>query len=48
MVVEKSGKINKDYILLNPPLGKGKFFILVKKYILIKGAFGEVRKGIHR
>jgi calcium-dependent protein kinase len=30
----KQGKINKDYTLLNPPLGKG--------------AFGEVRKAIHK
>jgi hypothetical protein len=24
LVVEKTGKIGKDYTLLNPPLGKGK------------------------
>jgi calcium-dependent protein kinase len=25
LVVEKTGKIGKDYTLLNPPLGKGTF-----------------------
>ena len=25
MVVEKIGKINKDYMLLNPPIGKGAY-----------------------
>ena len=24
MVIEKSGKINRDYTLLNPPLGHGR------------------------
>lgn len=33
-VVEKTGKIEQDYTIINPPLGKG--------------AFGEVRKGIHK
>lgn len=39
---EKSGKIYNDYSLLNPPLGKGTLIT-----ILI-GAFGEVRKAIHK
>ncbi|KAL4455093.1 hypothetical protein ABPG74_006475 [Tetrahymena malaccensis] len=34
MVGEKMGKINKDYTLMNPPLGKG--------------AFGEVRRAVHK
>lgn len=34
MVVEKSKKINQDYTIMNPPLGKG--------------AYGEVRKAIHK
>ena len=34
MVVEKTGKIEQDYAIINPPLGKG--------------AFGEVRKAIHK
>ena len=38
----KTGKITKDYTLLNPPLGKG------EKLWLILGAYGEVRKAIHK
>lgn len=50
-VTEKLGKINKDYTLLNPPIGKGASFFLKKKKIecfFILGAFGEVRKAIHK
>ena len=42
-VTEKMGKITKDYQLLNPPLGKGYYYL-----IKIIGGFGEVRKAIHR
>lgn len=28
-VVEKHGKINRDYTLLNPPLGKGKLIYAI-------------------
>jgi calcium-dependent protein kinase len=41
-VQEKYGKITKDYVLLNPPIGKGTTFDLKP------GAYGEVRKGLHR
>ena len=34
LVHERYGKITKDYVLLNPPIGKG--------------AYGEVRRGLHR
>lgn len=42
MVGEKSGKINNDYSLLSPPLGKG------INFLKILGAFGEVRKAVHK
>lgn len=45
-VTEKLGKINKDYTLLNPPIGKGIIFINLSLTFL--GAFGEVRKAIHK
>ena len=28
-VVEKLGKVNKDYTLLNPPIGKGSSIFLI-------------------
>jgi hypothetical protein len=42
-VSEKSGKITKEYNLVSPPLGKGWY-----PYILPLGAYGEVRKAIHK
>jgi calcium-dependent protein kinase len=43
MVSEKAGKINNDYSLLNPPLGKG-----YQPIFIYAGAFGEVRKAVHK
>lgn len=42
MVAEKHGLITNDYTLLKPPIGKG-----VNIYFII-GAYGEVRKGVHK
>ena len=39
------GRITKFYTLLNPPLGKGNSNYLAK---IMKGAYGEVRKAIHK
>lgn len=41
MVSEKHGLISNDYNLLKPPIGKG-------IDIEILGAYGEVRKGVHK
>lgn len=42
MVAEKQGSITNDYTLLKPPIGKG------FNWWISLGAFGEVRKGIHK
>ena len=33
MVSEKYGKIQKDYTILNPPLGKGNYIFFMKEII---------------
>lgn len=49
LVTEKLGKINKDYTLLNPPIGKGSSLLTPSfNNLAIQGAFGEVRKAIHK
>jgi len=44
-ISEKKGKIHKEYSLLSPPIGKGKPQNLNFDRL---GAFGEVRRAIHR
>lgn len=51
-VIEKLGKVNKDYTLLSPPIGKGFFaskLMFSSIYLFyFSGAFGEVRKAVHK
>ena len=48
LIKEKNTNINQEYTLLTPPLGKGKLHNKFFNLKLFKGAFGEVRKAIHK
>lgn len=43
LVTEKLGKINKDYTLLNPPIGKGSFFPIF--FDMLKKLNRRLRRG---